>query len=160
MRKWSAILTTTAVLAAVTAEGRAHADVPGADRQIVFARQIESGVANVFIADPDGTHVQQVPLTRPAEDFGIPVWSPDRSRLLISHVVRFDASGNLLPFRPATVDKDGANFTLLDTPNAPDSMGCFGGWYPDSTRLLCSFGGNAPGVCSASVPPMAAPLSA
>jgi hypothetical protein len=39
-----------------------------------------------------------VPLVYPAEDFGIPRWSPDGSQLLISHVLRFDASGNLLPF--------------------------------------------------------------
>ena len=28
----------------------------------------------MFIANPDGTHVQQVPLVYPAEDFGIPRW--------------------------------------------------------------------------------------
>ena len=49
----------------------------------------------------------------PAEDFGLPIWSPDRSRLL-SHVLRFDASGNLLPFRPAMVNSDGSGFKLLE----------------------------------------------
>jgi hypothetical protein len=79
--------------------------------------------------------VHQVPLVYPAEDYGIPIWSPDRSRLLISHVLRFDALGNLLPFRPATVNPDGSGFKLLEPPNAPDDMGCFGGWYPDGSRL-------------------------
>jgi Tol biopolymer transport system component len=148
MRQWSAILTTTALLVSVTVGGRAQADVPGADSQIVFARQMDSGGANMYITDPDGTHDQQVPLTYPAEDFGIPMWSPDRRHLLISHVVRFDDSGDFLPWRPATVDPDGANFTLLDPPGAPVDMGCFGGWYPDESRLLCKFNGDAPGVFS------------
>jgi hypothetical protein len=120
----------------------------GANEQITFARQIPTGGANVFIANPDGSDAHQVPLVYPAEDFGLPIWSPDRSQLLISHVLRFDASGNLLPFRPATVGTDGANFKLLEPPNAPDSMGCFGGWYPDGTRLLCGFGDKVPGVFS------------
>jgi Tol biopolymer transport system component len=124
------------------------ATASSADDQITFARQIPTGGANVFIANPDGSNESQVPLVYPAEDFGLPMWSPDRSRLLISHVLRFDASGDLLPFRPATVDPDGGNFNLLEPPNAPFDMGCFGGWYPDSTRLLCSFGGDVPGVFS------------
>ena len=146
MRQWSAVLTTTALLALAAVGGRAQANVPDSNSQIAFARQIDTGGANVFVANPDGSGLQQVPLVNPAEDFGIPMWSPDRSHLLISLVLRFDASGNLLPFRPATVDPDGANFTLLDPANAPD-MGC-GGWYPNGTRLLCSFGGDVPGVFS------------
>jgi Tol biopolymer transport system component len=134
-------------IAAMAAIPTAATGSSNADR-IAFARQMPDGGANVFTADSDGSDVQQVPLLYPAEDFGIPMWSPDRSRLLISHVLRFDASGNLLPFRPATVDPDGGNFTLLDPPNAPD-MGCFGGWYPDGSRLLCSVAsGDAPGVFS------------
>jgi hypothetical protein len=66
-----------------------------------------------------GWGVHQVPLVDPAEDFGIPVWSPDRSKLLISNLNRFDASGDSLPFRPATVHPDGSDFKVLDPPKRP-----------------------------------------
>jgi Tol biopolymer transport system component len=136
-------------LAALTTTA-AGATVSGTNEQIAFARQIGTGGANVFIANPDGSDEQQVPLVYPAEDFGIPIWSPDRSQLLISHVLRFDESGNLLPFRPATVNLDGADFNLLDPPGPSFDGGCFGGWYPDARRLLCSlsFGDSEPGVFS------------
>ena len=126
----------------------AGATVAGTNGQIAFARQLPAGGADVFIANPDGEHARQVPLVYPAEDFGIPRWSPDGSQLLISHVLRFDASGNLLPFRPATVSPDGSGFNLLEPPNGPFDMDCSGGWYPNSTRLLCGFGGDQPGVFS------------
>jgi Tol biopolymer transport system component len=126
----------------------AGATIAGTNGQIAFARQIPTGGANIFIANPDGNHVQQVPLVFPAEDFGIPRWSPDGTQLLISNVLRFDTSGNLLPFRPATVDLNGDNFNLLEPPNAPFDMACFGGWYPSATRLLCSYGEGPPGVFS------------
>lgn len=116
--------------------------------QITFARQIPTGGANVFIVNPDGSNAHQVPLAHPAESFGIPIWSPDRSKLLISTILRSDPSGNLLPFRPATVDLNGSNFNLLQPPNAPFDMGCFGGWYPDGSRLLCSYGDPPAGVFS------------
>lgn len=136
-------------LAALTAMPAA-ATVSGISEQIAFARQIGTGGANVFIANPDGSDEQQVSLVSPAEDFGIPIWSPDRSQLLISHVLRFDESGNLLPFRPATVNLDGSDFNLLDPPGASFDGGCFGGWYPDASRLLCSlsFADREPGVFS------------
>jgi len=132
----------------VAASGPAHATTAGVNGRIAFARQIPAGGANVFITNPDGSNVHQVPLVYPDEDFGVPIWSPDRSQLLISHVLRFDASGNVLPFRPATVDPDGSNFKLLEPPHAPDDMDCLGGWYPDGSRLLCGFGGGQPGVFS------------
>jgi Tol biopolymer transport system component len=138
-----------AVVVAALAAPPAGATVAGSNGQIAFARQLPTGGADVFIANPDGGHAQQVPLVYPAEDFGIPRWSPDGSQLLISHVLRFDSTGECcLPFRPATVSLDGSNFHLLEPPNAPGSMGCFGGWYPSGTRLLCNFNGEVPGVFS------------
>jgi Tol biopolymer transport system component len=125
----------------------ASATVAGPNGQIAFARQLPGGGADIFIANPDGQHAQQVPLVYPAEDFGAPRWSPDGSQLLVSPILRFDASGDLLPFRPATVSLNGANFNLLDPPGFPFSSSC-GGWYPDATRLLCSVGEGPPGVFS------------
>jgi Tol biopolymer transport system component len=136
-----------AVVVAALAALPAGATVAGPNGQIAFARQLPTGGAEVFIANPDGEHAQQVPLAYPAEDFGAPRWSPDGSQLLISNVLRFATSGDLLPFRPATVSLDGSNFNLLEPPNAPDSMGC-ASWYPNGTRLLCSFNGEMPGVFS------------
>jgi Tol biopolymer transport system component len=126
----------------------AGAGASRANYAIAFARQIPTGGASVFIANPDGSNVRQVPLVYPAEDFGIPRWSPDRRRLLISHVVRFGPSGDLLPFRPATVELNRSSFNLLQPPGAPFDMGCFGGWYPTGSRLLCGFGDEHPGVFS------------
>jgi len=61
--------------------------------------------------------------------------------LLISTILRLDTSGQCcLPFRPATVDLTGDNFNLLDPPGFPFDSGCFGGWYPDASRLLCGVG--------------------
>jgi len=149
MRKLTvlALLTGLAALGTLPATP-AGATSSGTNDQITFARQMPTGGADVFIANSDGSDAHQVPLVYPAEDFGLPIWSPDRSRLLISHVLRFDASGNLLPFRPATVNPDGSDFKLLQPPNVPFDGGCFGGWYPDGSRLLCSFSGAQPGVFS------------
>jgi Tol biopolymer transport system component len=46
------------------------------------------------------------------------------------------------------VRPDGSGFQLLEPPNAPDSMNCLGGWYPNGSRVLCSFNGEVPGVFS------------
>src|SRR5438445_13312146 len=51
----------------------------GTNGQIAFAQITTDGPANVFIANPDGSNVQPVPLVYPAETFGVPVWSPDGS---------------------------------------------------------------------------------
>jgi Tol biopolymer transport system component len=139
-----AALAALGTLTAAPAGAAAH----GTNDQITFARQLPGGGADVFITNPDGSNAHQVPLVYPAEDFGIPIWSPDRSQLLISTILRADASGNLLPFRPATVGLDGSNFKLLEPPNAPFDTGCFGGWYAGGSRLLCGFGDSQPGVFS------------
>jgi Tol biopolymer transport system component len=139
MHRQTLLTVVVSVVAAVAAVPAGAGASTTAD-QITFARQIPTGGANVFITNPDGSNAHQVPLVYPAEDFGIPIWSPDRRHLLISHVVRFDTSGNLLPFRPATVDLNGSEFDLLSPPNAPFDTNCSGGWYPNSTRLLCDFG--------------------
>jgi Tol biopolymer transport system component len=126
---------------------RVHATVPGTNGQIAFAQITGAGLlgstANVFIANPDGSNVQQVPLVYPAETFGVPVWSPDGTKLLISHTIRLDANGQCCLFQAATVDPNGLNFNQF----SGDAPGC-DAWYPDGTRLLCSFVGNPPGVLS------------
>jgi hypothetical protein len=135
-------------LAALAATS-ASATVAGANGQIAFSRQLQGGGASVYTANPDGTHLQQVPLVYPAEDWGVPRWSPDGSRLLVSNILRLDSTGQCcLPFRPATVRLNGANFNLLEPPNAGFDMACFGGWYPDAARLLCGYGEGPPGVFS------------
>jgi Tol biopolymer transport system component len=136
---------TTALLALAAVGGRAQANVPDENSQVAFARQIPTGGADVFIANPDGSGRHQVPLVYPAEDFGIPVWSPDRSQLLISLLLRFDASGDFVPWGPATVDLDGSNFKVLEPPNGLFDMAC-PAWTPDGSRILCVFGGDQPGV--------------
>ncbi len=119
----------------------------GSAGQIAFARLLESGGADVFVASPDGSAATLVSLGDVAEDYGIPVWSPDASHLLVSHVLRFDGNGELLPFRPAIVHPDGSDYTRLAMPDAPFDMDC-PTWSIDASRILCAFGGEAPGVFS------------
>ncbi len=125
----------------------------GTNGQIAFTHLNADGfTANVFIANADGSNAQQVPLENPAESFGFPVWSPDGSKLLISHTFRLDSSGNCCIFQPATVNPDGSDFNQLVPPNPPDAssqgMDC-GAWAANGTRLLCGFdGGAVPGVFS------------
>lgn len=119
----------------------------GTDGRIVFSRQLDSGGANLFVARADGSGVRKVPMPELVEDFGSGRWSPDGSKLLISNLLRFDAAGELLPFRPATVRPDGSGFRMLEPPGAPDDMLC-GAWSPDGKRILCGFGGEQPGVFS------------
>jgi Tol biopolymer transport system component len=119
----------------------------GTDGRIVFSRQLDSGGANLFVAQADGSGVRKVPMPELVEDFGSGRWSPDGSKLLISNLLRFDAAGELLPFRPATVRPDGSGFRMLEPPGAPDDMLC-GAWSPDGKRILCGFGGEQPGVFS------------
>jgi Tol biopolymer transport system component len=135
------------LFAALSVPVQLAAQVSQTNGQIAFTRPSFTGPANVFIANPDGSDVQEVPLLYPAEDFAVPIWSPDGSQLLISHVLRFDASGDLLPFRPATVNPDGSDFNLLEPPNGPFDMDCWA-WYKDGTRILCGFGGDQPGIFS------------
>ena len=128
-----------------------HAVFPGTNGQIAFAQITPAGPANVFIANPDGSNAQQVPLGNPAETFGVPISSPDGSKLLISHTIRCDISGNCL-FQPATVNPDGSDFNQLVPPNPPGAsaagMDC-NAWYKDSSRILCAFaGGESPGIFS------------
>jgi Tol biopolymer transport system component len=140
-------LVIVAVIAAFAAVP-AGATTSGTNGQIAFLRQTPAGTGDVFTANSDGQHEQQVPLVYPADAFSTPRWSPDGSELSISHVVRLDALGQCcLAFRPATVKLDGSSFNLLQPPGAPFDMDCPGGWYPNGLRLLCGYG-EEPGIFS------------
>ena len=138
-------------LAAVPISGApARAKVPGTNGLIAYSQITAAGPANVFVANPDGSNPQQVPLPPddPAETLGVPVWSPDGSTLLISHTVRVFPdcfNSNTCLFQPATVDPSGSNFNQLVPPNPPgassDGMDCEA-WFPGDTRILCGFSGN------------------
>ena len=141
------IVTATAMLG-IASPARAASDSESHGR-IAFSKLLPDGGADVFIVNPDGSHVHQVPLRYPAEDFAAPIWSPDGTRLLISHLLRFDSAGELLPFRPAIVRPDGSHFTVLEMPDAPFDMDCTA-WLPSGTRILCGFGGDSPGIFSVS----------
>ena len=112
------------------------------DDRIAYARLLEGGGAEIFVADPDGSDEQLVPLENLAEDFTIlPVWSPDHAWLLISHVMLF---GDFPRWRPSIVRPDGSEYRLLSVPAGPDGMDCTA-WSADGTRILPgSFGGDEP----------------
>jgi hypothetical protein len=145
----------TMLLAPVVATGQAQAEVRGVNGQIAFERLAPGqpfeapGNGTVFVANPDGTHAQQVPLVYPTDSVTGIDWSPDGSKLLLQYTVRFDKNGDCcLPFRPAIVSADGSGFKLLTMKYAPEGAGC-AAWTPDQKRLVCFFGGDSPGVFSA-----------
>jgi WD40 repeat protein len=141
------VTVTIAVISAACLTQGAYADGSGGNERIAFSLALPDGGARVLTARPDGTDVREVPLPYLNEDFGRAVWSPDGTRLLLSNVLRFTDAGDLLPFRPATVRPDGSDFTLLDPPGAPSDAYC-SAWSPDARRIVCGFGGDAPGLFS------------
>jgi hypothetical protein len=141
-RQRGASIVAAVLVAAALVPTAAQADVP--DDGIAFTRRLETGGADIFVTRPDGSGTVHVPLDHPAEDYGLPVWSPDGTRLLVTHMLRFDGNGDLLPFRPTIVDPDGSNEHLLAIPDGPHDMFC-ATWASD-VRLLCGFGDDADGV--------------
>jgi len=139
-------LTLAAALAALAA-APAAASASGSGQPIAFARHLPDGGAAILTIAPDGSHLRQVSLPYLAEDFAYPRWSPDRRRLLISHMLRFDSAGELLPFRPAIVRPDGSGFRLLEQPDAPFDQDCQT-WSPTSARILCFMAEDPHGVFS------------
>jgi hypothetical protein len=127
-----------ALLGLVAVGGPAQAKYPGPNGQIAFSRyDPATGEPRIFIANPDGTHQHQLVLPLPGDNA---VWAPGGGKLLIALVFRPEAS-----VRPATVNADGSDFTVLDVPQLPQDMDlrCTA-WSPDATRLLCQairFGG-------------------
>ncbi len=114
------------------------------------------GGVEAYTVNPDGTSEQLVDVPELIEDFGRPVWSHDGQQLLLSHFVRFDQAGELLPFRPATAQPDGSEFNLLESPELPFDGLCLGG--VSTTRRFCAVwvpDQNLQG-CSALPPPMGA----
>jgi Tol biopolymer transport system component len=102
------------------------AKVAGANGQIAF----DTGDDNrIVIANPDGTHAHELDLPYPAF---MPVWSPNGMRILVNV---FGPDGVA---RPATVDPDGSDFTLLEVPEAAEDFDIIcRAWSPDGTQLLC-----------------------
>jgi hypothetical protein len=84
----------------------AHATVPGTKGQIVYSQGDPNATgftAQIWVANPDGSHQLQVPLGNPVEFFRQAIWSPDGTKLLISHTARPDNTGQCCLFQPATV---------------------------------------------------------
>ena len=118
-----------------------HATFPGTNGQIAFTQGdlFNNIPAYVFTDKSDGSDPHQLSLPVDVEFFSLPRWSPDGTQLLISHTFRLDSTGQCcLPFRPATVGPDGANFNLLEIPDGPSDMNCL--TWLTQTRILCTFG--------------------
>jgi WD40-like Beta Propeller Repeat len=125
----------------------ASAVASGADDRIAYTRLLEGGGAEIVTVNPDGSEEEIVPLQDAVEDFGVAVWSPDHSHLLIAPTIRFDGNGDILPFRSAIVRPDGSDYRLLAVEDGPFDAGC-SAWSADASRLYCGFGGDQPGVFS------------
>jgi Tol biopolymer transport system component len=130
----------------------------GANGNITFTQGVldfnGGAPANIFTANSDGSNVQEVPLpdgTR-VEIFSGSVWSPNGTKLLISHTLRLDNTGQCCFFQPATINPDGSNFNQLVPPNPPGASAAgidCGVWSHDGSRILCSFpAGDQPGIFS------------
>ena len=122
----------------------AHATVPGTNGQITFTQGPTNSngpplPANIFVANPDGSHAEEVllPAGIQVEVFSDSVWSPDGTTLLISHTFQLDNNGQCCLFQPATVNPDGSNFDQFAS-GQPATGNCEV-WSLDQTRLLCSF---------------------
>ena len=135
-----------ALICAATA-GPATAKVPGPNGRIAYSLALPAGGTLVYTAAPDGSDPRQVPLPYLNEDWGRAVWSPNGSHLLLSNILRFDANGDLLPFRPGIVGPDGSDFRLLEVPGNPFDAFC-AGWSPDGARIVCGLGLDQPGLFS------------
>jgi Tol biopolymer transport system component len=104
----------------------------GTSGKIAFTRcEPDCNVRATFTIEPDGSHevlvAQGVPWIPDCQ-----AWSPDGSRLA---VCTFNAAGFV---RPATVNADGSDFTLLDAyPNLELNFFSCVEWSPDASRLLC-----------------------
>jgi hypothetical protein len=148
------IVAAAVLLTPVLVTGPAQAEVRGMNGQIAFERLAPGGSfdapgqGTVFVANPDGTHSQQVPLVYPTDSNTAIDWSPDGTRLLLANTIRFDSSGDCcLPFRPATVNPDGSGFKLLTMNWAPFDLYC-PVWTIDQRRLLCGTGEDPIGIFS------------
>jgi WD40 repeat protein len=121
------------MLAVGVTTGPAEATTHGTNGQIVFGYDDDTG--RMFVADPDGTHMFQLPLRDPA---GCPGWSPDGNKVLVG--CNFPPDG---PVRPATIDPDGRHFKILDAADTDLGLFCWD-WSPDGSRLVCE-GNSDPG---------------
>ena len=121
----------------------------GSGDRIAFTQgSPDGGPVDLMLVNPTSGEPEQISVEDPPELFSFPVWSPDGSKILLSHTFRLDLAGNCcLPFRPAIVNPDGSGFTLLTMAYGPPDMDC-AAWTPDQTRILCGFGGAHPGVFS------------
>ena len=107
-------------------------------------QQPSKGIALLFVTDVSGTEVRRVTLGDPIEQYGGAVWSPDGASILVTNTLRLKG-GQPLPFRPAIVSGDGSSYRLLQVPGGPFDMFC-DVWSPDGARVICQFGGKAPGI--------------
>jgi hypothetical protein len=108
--------------------------------QIAFIRTSPDGSqVNLMTASPDGTTSTVVPLANRPETFSFPAWSPDGTKLLISHTFRTKSDGTCcLAWRPAIANPDGSGFTQLAMTYAPTGLDC-PIWLVGGVRILCKF---------------------
>jgi Tol biopolymer transport system component len=151
------VVTFTALLLGVVLARHAGATFIGTNGQIAFTQGDLNGIAptNIFTANPDGLEQKQLPLPNGigVESFSEAVWSPDGSKLLISHTQRLDSTGQFFLFQPATVKPDGSEFNQLVPPTPPGGPSANGidcpVWLLDQTRILCAFNDSTTGTSGA-----------
>jgi hypothetical protein len=131
LSKLTFLLATLLSLVLMTAQlvsaSPAQAKVRGANGRIVFGRFDPAvGDFRIFTVNPDGTNEVQL-LPGIAE---CPRWSPDGEKI---QVCVANPKGLL---RPAMLNPDGSDFTLLDNPDPSLNLACWT-WSPHGTRLAC-----------------------
>lgn len=141
-----AAATAAALVIALAVPSAAGASSSADTGRLAYAKIHFGAGAELFVANADGSGETAIPLGDPAEDFAVPVWSPDGTRLLISNMMLLDDQGGLA-FRPATVAPDGAGYHLVNGSGLPGDVYCHA-WTPDAQRLLCAIGVDHQGLFS------------
>jgi TolB protein len=122
-----------ALLSVVTIAALGHAPAqaafPGGNGRIAYVHgDLESGTADIYTVDPDGSDVQQLTTTG---DALYPSWSPGGDRILFTRLTSLDTGDSDL----WVMNADGSDKTQLTSGAAVDEDAS---WAPDGRRVVFS----------------------
>lgn len=109
-----------------------EADVSANGRRVVFVRSVGIAccgpTADIYIADADGSDIEELTPADPQVDDYRPQWSPDGERIAFSRGTGGGSPSNVFTVRP-----DGTGLEQLTTETGSGNN--FATWSPDGSRL-------------------------